>query len=98
MKELLCYLIAGTRGGPTRANIIQTIKNKPMNIHQISQYLNLDYKTVQHHIKILEKNNIFVVIKKGSYGAMYFLSEDIKANWNYLEEIWVQFGNKPGKS
>ena len=30
MKELLCYLIAGTRGGPTRANIIQTIKNKPM--------------------------------------------------------------------
>ena len=62
MRQLLWYLLAGTRGGGTRIMMIDAIRNKPMNAHQLAQLLRLDYKTIQHHLKVLTENNIFSVI------------------------------------
>jgi predicted transcriptional regulator len=46
------------------------------NIFQNKSYI--DYKTIQHHIRILEKNNL--VTKIGDkYGILYFIS-------NYMEK------------
>jgi len=87
MKQLLWYLLAGTRGGPTRIMIIDAIRNKPQNAHQLAQLLKLDYKTVQHHLKVLVENNIFSVVKKGEYGATYFLSAEFEANKEHFEHI-----------
>ena len=56
--------------------------------------LNLDYKTVRHHLKVLEKNGIITAVNKGNYGAVYFISEIMKANFNIFNEIWVRFGKK----
>ena len=92
MKNLLWYLVAGTRGGETRARIIQSIQKKPKNANQIAKSLSLDYKTVQHHLNILVENNVFSTIKKGSYGAMYFLSEEMEHNMDTFREIWKRFG------
>lgn len=94
MKQLLWYLIAGTRGGETRARLLWSIKNKPANANQLSLSLKLDYKTVQHHLKILVENNMLSALNKGNYGAVYFLSEEMLVNWNYFQEIWKQFGKK----
>ena len=36
-----------------------------MNANKLSTDLKLDYKTVQHHIKILEQNGLIVSSQKG---------------------------------
>ena len=94
MKNLLWYLIAGTKGGETRGKIIDLLKKKPSNANKIAEILKLDYKTIRHHIGVLEKNNVITAVNKGSYGAVYFLSEIMEANIEVFEEIWVQFGKK----
>ena len=57
-KRLLWYLFAGSKGGDNRIKIIEFLKERPYNINQLSEKLNLDYKAIQHHVKVLEKNNI----------------------------------------
>ncbi len=94
MKNLLWYLIAGTKGGETRGRIIDLIKKKPSNANKIAEILKLDYKTIRHHLEVLEKNNIIIAINKGKYGAVYFLSELMQSNMQIFNEIWVQFGKK----
>ena len=57
----------------------------PLNNHQLSQELDLDYKAVQHHMKVLEKNNM---VKKigDKYGAIYHLSTFLEVNIRALDE------------
>ncbi|MBI2657953.1 winged helix-turn-helix transcriptional regulator [Candidatus Woesearchaeota archaeon] len=94
MKNLLWYLIAGTKGGETRGKIIDFLKKNPSNANKLAEALKLDYKTVRHHINVLEKNNIITAVNKGNYGAVYFLSEDMKLNYQLFGEIWAKFGKK----
>jgi len=65
MKNLIWYLFAGTRGGETRVLIVTSLKKKPMNANQLSSALHLDYKTIQHHIRILLDNQIISAVNKG---------------------------------
>ena len=94
MRNLLWYLFAGTKGGETRGKIINLLKEKPSNANKIAEILKLDYKTVRHHIEVLEKNNIIIAVNKGKYGAVYFLSELMQSNIKLFEEIWDKFGKK----
>lgn len=65
--------------------IIMLLLEKPFNTHQLSQELDLDYKAVQHHMKVLEKNNM--VTKVGEkYGAVYHLSNFLEINISALDE------------
>lgn len=90
MRNVIYYLIAGTKGGETRARIINNIKQEPKNSYKIANTLNLDYKTVQHHLKILIDNGVF--IRRGSYGAVYFISNLMDENMRYFDEIWDKLG------
>ena len=56
LKYILGWLIAGTRGGPTRAKIIAVLKESPQNANQLATILKMDYKTMRHHLEVLEKN------------------------------------------
>ena len=94
MKNLLWYLIAGTKGGETRGKIIDLLKKNPSNANKIAEMLRLDYKTIRHHLEVLEKNNIIIAVNKGNYGAVYFLSELMNANYKIFGEIWAKFGKK----
>ncbi len=94
MKNLLWYLIAGTKGGETRGKIIELLNKKPSNANKIAEILKLDYKTVRHHIEVLERNNVIYAIDKGKYGAVYFLSDLMQSNIKVFGEIWGQFGKK----
>ncbi len=94
MKNLVWYLLVGTRGGETRARILVTLKHRPMNAHQLSTALRLDYKTIQHHLRILTENNVLAVIKKGSYGAVYFVSPEMEGFWDDFRSIWEKVGKK----
>ena len=94
MKNILWYLIAGTKGGETRGRIIEFLHSSPSNANKIAEMLKLDYKTIRHHLHVLEKNNIITAVNKGNYGAVYFLSEIMKANLSVFNEIWGRFGKK----
>jgi len=90
----LWYLIAGTKGGETRGRIIDLLNKKPSNANKIAEILKLDYKTIRHHLEVLEKNNVITAVNKGNYGAVYFLSEFMEQNLIIFNEIWAQFGKK----
>lgn len=85
-RRLFWFVFAGTRGGSTRLRIITALKEKPLNINQLAQILDLDYKSIQHHIQVLSKNNI---ITKGGekYGSTYFISNLLEINMDSFQEI-----------
>ena len=85
-KYLLGWLIAGTRGGVTRARIIQTLKETPQNANQLANKLEMDYRTIRHHLGVLEKNRIITSAGEG-YGTTYFLSPAMEENYALFEEI-----------
>jgi len=93
LKYLLGWLIAGTRGGPTRVKIIQSLKDKPQNANQLATLLGMDYKTMRHHLEVLEKNRLITSIGE-RYGATYFLSQVMEDNYNLFEEITSKIGKK----
>ena len=95
--KILWYLLAGTKGGETRARIIHSIMKKPQNANQLSSSLNLDYKTIQHHLRILLENRMMTVFNKEKYGAVYFLSDEMKGNMGIFKEILAKFGKNLGK-
>jgi predicted transcriptional regulator len=84
-RKLLFYLFTSTRGGLTRLRIIMLLLEKSFNTHQLSQELHLDYKAVQHHMKVLEKNNMVSKIGE-KYGAVYHLSNFLEINISALDE------------
>ncbi|MDP3065916.1 MAG: winged helix-turn-helix domain-containing protein [Methanobacteriaceae archaeon] len=89
MKKLLWWIIAGTKGGVNRARIIESLHQRPYNAHQLAEKLELDYKTVRHHIKILEQNKI-ISSSGEKYGTMYFLSAQMDENYDIFKDIWGQ--------
>jgi DNA-binding transcriptional ArsR family regulator len=92
-KHLLQWLIAGTRGGANRAQIIIAIRKEPRNANQLTNLLGVDYRTVRHHLDVLEKNRLIASVG-GQYGKMYFLSSELEANFGVFEEIWNEIGKK----
>ena len=86
LKYLLGWLIAGTRGGPTRAKIIGTLKETPQNANQLATMLGMDYRTIRHHLDVLQKNKIITSVGDG-YGMTYFLSQTMEENYGLFEEI-----------
>jgi len=86
VKYILGWLIAGTRGGATRAKIIQTLRENPQNANQLATQLGMDYRTIRHHLKVLEKNKIITTAGEG-YGTTYFLSPMLEENYGVFEEI-----------
>ena len=99
-KRLLWYLFAGSRGGENRIRIINLLKEHPYNMNQLADAMSIDYKAVQHHINVLEKNNM--VSKAGEkYGVLYFVSNYLEANMEAFNEVKAaiekktnRFGNK----
>jgi DNA-binding transcriptional ArsR family regulator len=86
LKYLLGWLIAGTRGGETRARMIEILKETPQNANQLAKLLGMDYRTIRHHLKVLEKNRLVTSAGEG-YGTTYFLSPSLEENYALFEEI-----------
>jgi predicted transcriptional regulator len=93
---LIGFLIAGTRGGASRANIIKALKDSPQNANQLANLLEMDYRTIRHHIDVLEKNQIIKAIGE-KYSITYFLSPYMEQNYAMFEEIMVKVWKKEKK-
>ena len=93
MKQVLWWLIAGSKGGENRARIIQLLHERPYNANQITQSLHLDYKTIRHHLDVMKKHQVITSTEEG-YGSMYFLTEQMEAKYTDFMEIWKQIDLK----
>jgi DNA-binding transcriptional ArsR family regulator len=90
-ERLLWWLFAGSAGAKTRYLVLVAIKEQPRNALQLAQVLSLDYTTVRHHLKVLEKNGI-VVAEGDKYGRIYFVSDAMEFHWKGLESILEKTG------
>jgi predicted transcriptional regulator len=93
-KRILLYLIAGTKGGINRARILKSLKAEPKNTNRLAQELQLDYKTVQHHIDVLVEHKLIEPSKQDAYGALYFLTPLMEDGYQMFEEIWAKIGSR----
>jgi len=93
VKRLLWWLLAGSAGGINRGRILEELFKQPHNANDLSNILNLDYKTIRHHLKVLEKNNLVTSTGSG-YGQMYFPSDLLENNLDVFYEIWGKIGKK----
>ena len=86
MESVLWYVLAGTRGGTNRARILKALDDRPRNANRLAEDLDLDYKTVRHHLDVLMDND--VVRNSGDdYGAVYLPTERVRDHWDTVEEI-----------
>lgn len=86
LRRLLWYLLGGTRGGENRARIVHELFRRPSNLNQLANKLNLEYRTIKHHMEVLRKNSL-VVSKGESYGLTYFLSPYLESKMELFDEI-----------
>jgi DNA-binding transcriptional ArsR family regulator len=89
MRKVLWWLIGGSRGGRNRVRIIRALNDKPMNANQLATTLDLDYKTIRHHLDKLEENDV-VTSMGDEYGKTYFLTDRMEQNLDILDEIVAQ--------
>jgi DNA-binding transcriptional ArsR family regulator len=86
MDDVLWYVLASSRGGPTRVRLLQALEERPRNANELATELDLDYTTVRHHLDVLMDNNI--LRRSGDeYAAVYLFTEQVEAHWETVEEI-----------
>ncbi len=83
-KKLLCYLLEGTRGGKTRALILRHLTEKSYNAHQLAKALNMDYKTIRHHLKVLVRKGI-ITRGQDEYSGLYFIAKNIESDLDDMD-------------
>ena len=86
MEAALWYVLSGTRGGANRARILRALEERPRNANQLAEDLELDYKTVRHHLDVLEENNV-VTDSGDDYGKVYLPTEQARVHWETVEEV-----------
>jgi DNA-binding transcriptional ArsR family regulator len=89
MEAVLWQTLAGTRGGPNRVRILNAIDEQPRNANQLAEDLDLAYNTVQHHLDVLETNDL-VTSSDADYGQVYLPSDRARTHWDTVSEIISQ--------
>lgn len=85
-KRLLWFVFTGSKGGLNRIRLISAIRKTPLNANQLAKELGLDYKAIQHHVNVLEKNNLITRVGE-KYGATFFISTFLEVNLETFDEI-----------
>jgi len=85
-KTLFWPLFVGSRGGTNRIRIMSVLRKRPSNRNQLSTELCLEYKGIQHHLNVLEENNLVKKIGK-QFGLIYCVSRFFENNETVFDEI-----------
>ena len=92
IKQLFWDLFCKYTVTVSRTIIMKVVRKKQLNAYQISQEVSLDHKSVLHHLRVLEKNNL--VVKIGArYGGKYFPTLFFEHYEILFDEILVKLEN-----
>ncbi|SFR53210.1 ArsR/SmtB family transcription factor [Halogeometricum limi] len=86
MKKALWYLFAGTRGGENRVRIVLALSNRPMNANRLATELDVGYRTIRHHLDLLEEHDV-VESGDSDYAKLYFLTDRFERHRDTFERI-----------
>ncbi len=67
--------------------ILKNLIDRPYNANQLAESMDMDYKTIRHHLDVLVKNGV-ITMEGDKYGAMYFISKAMEANLDEFNKIW----------
>jgi len=90
IEKALYWILAGTMGGANRVRILRELLKRPQNTNNLSKTLNLDFKTVQYHLKVLEKNGFVTFKGGGGFSRLYFPAQIVEDNQETFHEIVEQ--------
>jgi len=88
-KTLFWLLFAGSRGSDNRIKIISALRKRTRNTNQLSTELDMDYKGIQHHLKILKENNLVTQVGN-KYASTFFVSAFFEAYEAVFDEIVIK--------
>jgi predicted transcriptional regulator len=86
LRRLLWFLLGASRGGRSRARIIQRLREKPSNQNQLATDLGMQYKGVQHHVKVLSRSSMIIGTGE-KYGVTYTLTPWLESRLDIFEEV-----------
>lgn len=86
VKHLLWMVFAASRGGQNRIRIVFALQKSQLNAHQLTKELGLNYRATQHHLNVLEKNNLVSHLGQ-KYGTNYFLSSLLEVNMAAFDDL-----------
>ena len=85
LRFLVKWLLEGSIGGRTRARILLLLHDRPLNPNQLARLLGVNYRTVTHHLRVLEEHG-FVERVNRRHGAPYVLTEYASRNWRVVRD------------
>lgn len=86
LKKALFWLIIASRGGETRAKILNMLISNPLNKNELSKRLNLNYRTITHHLNILKQNGL--ISEDDRYGGLVYLRDGIMEDLQNFLKIY----------
>jgi len=89
MEGALWYVLTGTRGGTNRVRLLRALDEHPRNANQLADDLDLDYKTVRHHLDVLVENDV-LQSSGDDYGAVYLPTDRARNHWETVTTIIEQ--------
>lgn len=75
-----------------RVRIIMLLRDRPYNTNQITRLLSIDYKTTEHHLRVLRENRI-VSPSGDAYGAVFLLTPEMEASMSEFDLIVQKLQN-----
>ncbi len=88
-RGVLWYVFVGSRGGETRMCIVQSIMKRPQNPRELAKRFRLDYSTIRHSLRVLEKNRV-VWVPEQKYGAKYEITPEFLGMQDEFKELQKQ--------
>ena len=81
-----------------RARLIGELRVQPGNMNQLAKRLGVGYRTVDHHIRVLQKNAL-VSATGERYGLTYFIAPWLEAHLDIFDDLCrrLKFDAGPGK-
>lgn len=90
-KRLLWFLLGGSRGGENRARILSSIRRRPSNLNRLAKAIGMDYRSVQHHMAVLQRNSL-VVSAGQRYGVVYSIHPFLLHHYETFENVCTELG------
>ncbi|MFW5927991.1 MAG: PAS domain S-box protein [Thermoplasmatota archaeon] len=85
-RRKISFLMLGKQGGENRIKILELLRERSYNLNQLANTLDLNYRTIKHHIEIMLDYGIIESSEEG-YGQVYFISPRLEENYDMLKDM-----------